>query len=119
MKFLQFVTAVTCLFYAGCGDTDVKFPGGGVKIENGKITVDAPGVNVNVEPGQKVEVSAPGVEVNHRVGEGVDVKAPGTTVKARRNGDVEVTAPGGVNVDTNPDTQLESLGDEQPRRVDL
>lgn len=61
ISILAIVLSVACAL--GCDRKPAASPPPVVPVERPGIDVNAPGVNVRVEPGQGVEVKAPGVDV--------------------------------------------------------
>ena len=53
---------------------NIEWPGGGVKIGEGTVDVQAPGVDVQVDPSKGVKVNAPDVEVKVDRNTRVDVE---------------------------------------------
>lgn len=92
MKRLATICAVLGLTVAaGCQDNgksdtegrgagegiNIEFPGGSVKVGEGGVDVQAPGVDVKVDSKKGVDVKAPGVGVQVERDKKVGVQAPG------------------------------------------
>ncbi len=60
---------------------NIEFPGGSVKVGEGGVDVQAPGVDVKVDSERGVDVKAPGVDVQVERDKKVNVKTSGVDVQ--------------------------------------
>ena len=98
-RLVTFLAVIALAISTGCkkeeekvepkAGINIELPGGSVKVGEGGVDVQAPGVGVNVDSKKGVGVKAPGVDVKVDTDKGVGVQAPGVDLKVERNSNGE------------------------------